>query len=199
METPKTGLQNITPPSQFKLPSISDIYNATDMTVLQKDSAIQVLLNQEPKPEWNKEHPTVKVKDSKGNYVPLKYMPIERVEWLLTILFLRWRVEIRDSKMIANSVVVTVRVHYYDHALGEWNWTDGIGAAPIQIDSGNGAIDFAKMKFAAIQMAAPSAESYAVKDACEKLGKIFGKDLNRQTVIDYAPLADRYKKALENE
>jgi len=101
--------------------------------------------------------------------------------------------------MVANSVFVTVRVHYFDHALGEWNWTDGIGAAPIQIDSGNGATDFAKMKVSAIQMAAPSAESYAVKDACEKLGKIFGKDMKRQTLIDYAPLLDRYKKALEND
>lgn len=189
----ETGLTK----KEFKLPSISEVYNDTEMTVLQKDSAIQVLLNKDPNPTWQKEHPTVKVKDVKGNYVPLKYLPVERVEWLLTMLFLRWRVEIKSVQMIANSVVVTVRLHYFDHALGEWNWSDGVGAAPIQIDSGNGAIDFSKMKFAAIQMAAPSAESYALKDAAEKLGKIFGKDMNRQTIIDYTPLTDRYKKSLE--
>lgn len=197
MEQPKTDLAKV---PEFKLPSISDVYNDTEMTVLQKDSAIQVMLNKEPNPTWQKEHPIAKVKDSKGNSVPLRYLPIERVEWLLTILFLRWRVEIKSQQILANSIVVSVRVHYFDHGIGEWNWTDGIGAAPIQIDAkGNGAIDFANMKSNAIQLAAPSAESYAVKDACEKLGKIFGKDLNRQTLIDYSPLLDRYKKALEND
>ena len=36
--------------------------------------------------------------------------------------------------------------------------------------------------------AAPAAESYAIKDAAEKLGKIFGKDLNRKDVIGYESL-----------
>ncbi len=188
----------LTKTNEFVMPSISDIYKDTKMSVLQKDSAIQVLLNKEPNPNWQKEHPIAKVKDSKGNQIPLKYLPIERVEWLLTNLFLRWRVEIKSQQILANSIVVSVRVHYYDHGISEWNWSDGIGAAPIQIDAkGNGAIDFANMKSNAIQLAAPSAESYAVKDACEKLGKIFGKDLNRQTIIDYTPLTDRYKKAIE--
>lgn len=192
----------LTVKTPFQLPSISDIYNDTEMTVLQKDSAIQVLLNQPPAQPWIKEHPIHKIKtieNGKEVWKPLQYLPIERVEWLLTILYLRWRVEIKTSQLIANSVTVTVRVHYYDHGINEWNWTDGIGAQPIQIDSGAGAIDFAKMKNNAIQLAAPAAESYAVKDACEKLGKIFGKDLNRQTVIDYEPLKDKYTKILAND
>jgi hypothetical protein len=36
--------------------------------------------------------------------------------------------------------------------------------------------------------AAPAAESYAVKDAAEKIGKIFGKDLNRKDEIIYDSL-----------
>jgi hypothetical protein len=187
-------------PKETKIPSISDVYNDTDMTVLQKDSAIQVLLNQVPNPVWIKEHPIVKIKtmvNGQEKYVPLKYMPIERLEWLLTVIFLRWRVEIKSQQIVANSLVVVVRVHYYDHAYNDWNWTDGIGAQPLQIDKGSGAIDFNNMKSNAVQLAAPAAESYAVKDACEKLGRIFGKDLNRQTVIDYEPLRDKYKKALE--
>ena len=41
------------------------------------------------------------------------------------------------------------------------------------------------MSSGAIQMWAPSAESFAIKDAAEKLGKIFGKDLNRKDDIAY--------------
>lgn len=37
-------------------------------------------------------------------------------------------------------------------------------------------------------MAVPSAKVYAVKDAAEMFGKIFGKDVNRRTEIDYNPL-----------
>jgi hypothetical protein len=36
-------------------------------------------------------------------------------------------------------------------------------------------------------MAAPAAESYALKDAAEKLGRIFGKDINRKDTIDITP------------
>lgn len=184
-----------------KIPSLQEVYNDTEMTLLQKDSAIQVLLNQVPNPVWIKEHPLVKVKtkDNQGQdkYVPLQYMPIERLEWLLTVIYLRWRVEIKSAQIVANSLMVSVRVHYFDHGSNEWSWTDGIGAQPLQIDKGSGAIDFNNMKSNAVQIAAPAAESYAFKDACEKLGKIFGKDLNRQTPIDYEPLKDRYKKALE--
>ena len=37
-------------------------------------------------------------------------------------------------------------------------------------------------------IAAPAAESYAFKDAAEKIGKLFGKDINRATHIDYTNL-----------
>ena len=91
--------------------------------------------------------------------------------------------------MIANSVVVTVRLHYQDVLSNETLWQDGIGAAPLQTDSGAGAIEWDKVKNDAVMKAAPAAESYAVKDAAEKIGKIFGKDLNRADKIMYDSLA----------
>lgn len=191
-----SALQKAVKDNEFKLPSLQQIYSDDALTPLQKDSALQVILNSQPDPRWLKDHPTARKKmviDGRDAYVPIKFIPIERVEWLLTVLFLRWRVEVIDSKLVANSVQVTVRLHYFDHALGEWNWTDGIGAQPLQIDSGSGAIEFNKMKSNAVQMAAPAAKSYAIKDAAETLGKIFGKDMNRAEVISYEPLRDKYK------
>lgn len=183
-----------------KLPSIAEIYNSEDMPVLQKDSLFQVLINNDPKNEWIKFHPTIKKKvtspNGKEEYVALKYLPIERVEWLLTNICLKWRVEIKDSKLIGNSIVIVVRLHYYDHSSQEWLWQDGIGAAPLQTDKGAGAIEFDKIKSGAVQMGAPAAESFAVKDAAEKIGKLFGRDLNRDSVISYDSLADRYEKVI---
>jgi hypothetical protein len=168
------------------IPTIQDLVLETESTY--KENALMVILNQSPPEQWLKEHPTAKSKDAKGNTVPARYLPIERVEYLLSRIYGKWSVEIKDSKVMANSVVVTVRLHVKNPITGEMEWNDGIGAAPIQTDSGKGAMDWNYAKASGVQMAAPSAETYAIKDAAEKFGKLFGKDANRQTQIDYTGL-----------
>jgi hypothetical protein len=209
METQANGktpnlaqLQKAVKDNTFKLPSIADIYAATDtMPTLQQDSVIQVLLNQPPQEQWLKDHPTAKkevIINGQKQRVPIKYIPIERIEWLLTNIFVRWKVEIKWSKLVANSVEVAVRLHVYDHILEDWSWQDGIGAQPLQTDQGAGATDFDKIKSNAVQIALPAAESYAVKDAAEKLGKLFGKDVNRaESNISYESLAKKYENVMD--
>lgn len=155
------------------LPKINDLYNNVELAAHNSD--LNVLLNQNPKTEW------VQVNKYANN---TKYIPIEKIEYMLTSIFLKWRVEIKSTVVIANSVVVTVRLHTQSPITGEWDWQDGIGASPIQTKSGAAATDFTQVNTSAVQMAAPAAESYAIKDAAEKLGKIFGKDLNRKDVIE---------------
>lgn len=161
---------------QRKLPSLNDIYSDVESTT--KNTALAVILNAEPPQEWVKIHPMTK----------FKYIPIERVEYLLTRIFGKWKVEVKESGILANSVQVIIRLYYIDPVSGDWDWQDGIGASPLQTNAGAGAIDFNQIKNAAVQMAAPAAESYAIKDAAEKLGKIFGKDLNRKDEINYQDL-----------
>lgn len=173
-----------------KLPTIAELYQAGDtMPLIRKESVFQVLVNQEPKAEWIKVHPFTKQ----------RYIPIERIEWLLTNIFLRTRVEIKWSKQIANSVEVCVRLWYYNHIDKEWDWQEGLGASPLQVDKGAGAIEWDKIKTSAVQMSAPAAEAYAIKDAAQKIGKLFGKDLNRADQTNYEGLSDRFAKAFENE
>lgn len=159
-----------------KLPTLKDIYS--DQVTITQNTALAVLLNAEPPPQWVKIHPMTK----------MKYIPVERVEYLLTRIYGKWRLEVKSSGILANSVQVIARLHYIDPITGEWDWQDGVGASPLQTEKGAGAIDFNLIKSAAVQMAAPSAESYALKDAAEKLGKIFGKDLNRKDEINYQDL-----------
>lgn len=159
--------------------SIEELYSDIDQQ--REIGQLAVYLNRPPKQEW------IKVNKYANNSL---YLPIDRLEFMMSYFFGEWHVEIKDSKMVANSLVVTVRVHYRSAFLpqgnGEWKYTDGIGAVPIQISKdGSGAIDFAHINPNAIQMGMPAAESYAFKDAVEKLGRIFGKDLNRKDVLDY--------------
>jgi hypothetical protein len=169
-----------------KIPTISELYG--DKDGITKNTALAVLLNSAPLPAWIKIHPITKI----------NYIPIGRIEYLLTRIFGKWRSEIKDSKILANSISVTVRLWYIDPITGEWDWSDGIGAAPLQTDQGKGAIDFNYIKSSAVMMAAPAAESLAIKDAAEKLGKIFGKDISRKDVINYDGLSEINEKRFKN-
>lgn len=150
------------------LPKIEDLY--TDLELASKQNELNKLLNFDPKPEWVKQNKFA----NNSNYIPVGI-----VEYLLTSIFIKWRVEVKEIQVIANSVVATVRLYVLDPISGEWDWQDGVGASPIQTKSGAAATDFSQVNTSAVQMAAPAAESYAFKDAAEKFGKLFGKDINR--------------------
>ncbi len=158
------------------LPSLKDLVEENALT--ERENALMVLLNQDPPKDWIKQHPTTKT----------AYLPIERVEYLLSRIFTKWWVEVKAVNCIANSVVVSVRLYVTDPITNSEIWNDGIGASPIQTDKGAGATDWTKVKSAGVMMAAPSAESFAIKDAAEKFGKLFGKDLNRKDIINYTNL-----------
>lgn len=165
------------PPKKSQLVTIRELEMSPD--IARKWNEVNVLVNNPPPAEWLKVHPLV---------ANLKYLPIERIEWLLTSIFQKWRVEIKSVQHIANSIVVCVRLFYRNPIDGEWEYHDGVGASPLQTASGAGAIDWNNIKSAAAQMAAPAAETYAIKDAAEKIGKLFGKDLNRKDHIEYENL-----------
>ena len=160
--------------SEQKLPTIQEISQETELT--KKENSLTVLLNQPPPEKWLTSHPII---------VGHRYLPIGRVEYLLNRIFTKWWVEILDSKIVANSVVVTVRLFVVSPIDGEIMHNDGIGATPIQTKQGAGAMDWNQAQTSGVQMAAPSAKSYAFKDAAESFGKLFGKDVSRKEQIDY--------------
>ena len=159
---------------QRTLPKIQDLHN--DLQEAFKTDQLNLLLNQPPKKEWVKDHPFAK---------NVKYLPIDKVEFMLTKIFGEWRVEILSEGQMFNSVYVKVRLHYKRPTDGEWSFHDGLGAVGVQTDKGASASDLNAIKQDAIMKALPAAESYAIKDAAEKLGVLFGKDLNRKETMAY--------------
>jgi hypothetical protein len=156
------------------LPKINELYS--DMVVAQKNDAFVTLMNQSPKKEWVKEHPYIK------NY---KYLPIERIEFLLKTIFKRYRIEITGQGQSFNGVWVTVRVHYLHPITGEWDFHDGIGASQLQTAKGTSPADLGNINNGALSMAYPMAKTIAIKDATDHLGCLFGADLNRKDIISY--------------
>lgn len=171
------------------LPKIDDLYK--DKPLAQQHNELSQLLNHPPKAEWLKPHPTAKKKlvgedgkyvlnaQGKNIFVPIDYMPIGIIEYLAASIFIKTRTEVKSVQHIANSVVVTVKVWVMDPITMEWDWQEGVGAAPMRTDSGKGALEWNFIQDSAVQTAAPAAKTFAEKDAYEKFGAIFGRDLNR--------------------
>lgn len=166
-----------------KIPTLQELVIDSEDSL--KQNALTVILNQEPPAQWLKEHPMIR---------GYKYMPIEKVEYLLTRIFTRWWVEVRKTEIIANSVAVTVRLYVINPLTGETEWQDGIGAAPVQTDKGAGATDWNAVKVDGVQKAAPAAKTYAIKDAAEQFGKVFGRDISRKGSMDYNTLLKKTDK-----
>lgn len=142
---------------------------------LQKKDALVKFLNRIPPDEWLEDAPNGKAKT----------MPIGRVEWLLTNLFQEWYVEILKTETMFNSLVCTVRVYYKDPVDGTYRHQDGVGAAPAKTSKDAKASDMSAILNDAVQTGLPAAKSYAIKDACDHIGRIFGRDINRKGSYGY--------------
>jgi len=177
------------------LPSLADLHKNPEEAFL-NDELLR-LLHQPTPIKWVKKHPLIKVKVD-GKYVPLEYLPIDKAKYLLTYIFGIWRREIKSVVPFANSSLAIVRVHVQNPFTGEWMWNDGVGAAPMQTDAGAGAMETAAIKNDAVMKAGGSSVSYALKNACECWGSIFGGNLQNAEAIQftgsYQELANNLKK-----
>lgn len=169
-----------------KVPTMQELVETSEQDL--KENALTVILNQPPPDKWLEAHPMI------GGY---KYLPIARVEYLLTRVFGKWWVTVKEVQVIANSVAVTITLHVTNPITGEIDIQEGVGAAPIQTKKGAGAMDWNQAQTTGVQMALPMAKTYAVKDAAEGFGKLFGKDVARKTQIDYTGLLKESAPAVD--
>ena len=157
---------------QQVLPKLADLYNDVDMVA--KQDQLNFLLGQNPKAEWIKVHPYIK---------GWKYIPIDKVEWLLRRIFKSYKIEVTGQGTAFNGVWVTVRVHYLNPTTGEWSYHDGIGAQQLQTKKGTSPAEMQNINSGAVSMAFPIAKTIAIKDACDHFGRLFGSDLNRKDIV----------------
>lgn len=168
----------------MNVPSLTELHlSPTDAF---RNDQLNYLLNQPPHASWIKRHPLATIKVN-GVKVPTEYLPIDKVEYLLTRIFQVWRIEVLSTSAMFQSIAVTIRLHYKNPVTGEWSFHDGVGAKSVQVNAGMSAADLGQIKDAAVQMALPAAKSYAIKDAAEHLGTLFGKDLNRMDTVSFRP------------
>lgn len=189
---PETGVAVTEPitPVVKKIPKFTDLIKEDrEEEVFERDT-LNWMLNQVPPAKWIKQHPMAKkeiIRPDTGEKikVPIDYLPIEKVELLLTRIFQVWTVDILREGTMFNSIYCTVRLSYKDPITGEMLHHDGTGAVDVQTAKGKSATNLEFIIPGAIQKGLPAAETYAIKDAAEKIGKLFGKDLNRVDAIAF--------------
>ena len=158
----------------LQLPTVAELYSE-NIKQAQDLERYTVLMNSEPNPAWIKKHPF-------GGFL---YLPIDKVEYLLKMIYKQFRIEVLSTSEMFNGVSCTVRVHYLHPITQEWSYSDGVGAEQLQTKKGMSAADFSAINNNALAMALPIAKASAVKNACFSLGNIFGANLNRRDTIGY--------------
>lgn len=168
--------------------SLVELYEKQDQALLMPRDVAMKFLNVLPPDGWVKVHPFTKH----------KYLPIDKVEFLLRVIFREFKITVMDYKMILNAVTVHVRVEYKDLTSGDWRHHDGVGAWELQTQSKTGALklDMSNINNGAVQMALPIAKTQALKDATDHLGTVFGSNLNRKdTLADFVAEAEPVETA----
>jgi len=162
---------------QQSKPTINALFSNT-LTEAVPLEQLNIVLATPPPDNWIKVHPYIK------NH---KYLPIDKIEYLLRSCFKKFQIEVKEVKQLFNAVEVTVRVHYFNPAVNEMMYHDGVGAWDLQTKSESGPLklDLSNINVGAVPMATGIAKSVAIKDACDHFGTLFGANLNRKDTIEF--------------
>jgi len=158
----------------IKKPNLIDIYQSDALVEIKRQEDLNIYLDTDVPQAW------VKVNKFANNS---KYLPIDKVEWLLRKIFKAFRIEITGQGVAFNGVWVSVRLHYLHPVTGKWEFHDGIGASEMQTAKGTSPADLVNINKNALSMAFPVAKSYAIKDASHHFGNVFGANLNRMDIV----------------
>ncbi len=157
---------------------LSEIVKTNELAKFNRADEFLEFVNQDPPEKFVEDHPMAK---------GVKYVPIGNTELTLDRIFQYWSIEVLKTEVMFNSIAVTVRVKYKHPISGEWMSQDGVGAVGVQTDKGENASNLAAIKQDAVMKALPAAKSFAIKDAVDHIGRIFGRDLNRKNTFNFIP------------
>jgi uncharacterized protein YukE len=139
----------------------------------------------------------VKVNKHAGNS---NYLPISFVQMKLDEMFFGlWSWTVSEVRVIANEVLVWGTLEVFHPSAKVWLKRSGCGAAMILQSKGAQVDDIsAKIKNTLVKDF-PHAEAEALKSAAKKLGKAFGRDLNRQFEDEYTSFFETMQEVKEVE
>lgn len=160
--------------SQFDLTGLVPQSTQLDVVKLQN---FNLQLNSEPPTEL------VKINKYANN---TKYLPISFLEMLLDQISLGiWEIKGFRYEVLTNELVGKLTLRYYHPLVGNFIERVGVAAVQIQTKSGSDPYNIAnKIPNTLVkQMGQLKAECF--RNACKSIGKIFGRDLNRDDAAEF--------------
>lgn len=135
----------------------------------------------------------IKVNKYAGNS---RYLPITHLEMQLDEYFFGlWTVENVKWERIANEVCVSLDLKVFHPIAKTWITRSGVGAAMIQFSKDSDMMDMNNKIKNTLVKDFPHAKAQAFRNAAQSLGKLFGRDLNREEPANYEPIVDKVTKA----
>jgi hypothetical protein len=136
----------------------------------------------------NEPVPSAMLKINQGvNYVSIGY-----IENKLDEIYLHtWKTSNIKAYQLLNSICVEITLSVLDPVSGQWIERAGVGAVPIQTKKGEILISPESLNTFAIQKGLPAAKAYALKNAAQSLGVIFGRNINRVEDFEFTPLSEQ--------
>lgn len=114
-----------------------------------------------------------------------KYLPIAYVEARLYEIFGSFQTRNFKTKIVANEVVGSIELIIWHPVLNQWITQTGSAAVMILQKSGAKPSDLDAKYPNAMEAGAPHLLSDCLVNAAKRLGKIFGRDLNRKHKRDF--------------
>jgi len=148
------------------------------------------ILNREPDCVVVKTNGSTSVKRKSaltGEMVEVKYIPVSYIENTLDEVFGAglWNTTEPKLMIVGNEVVGTITLRVYHPVIKEWIEQGGIAAVQIRKASGSAITDINSKIPNALEMDMPHLFSDCLKNAAQKLGRIFGRNLNRDFIDQY--------------
>ena len=119
-----------------------------------------------------------------------EYVPIGSLEAGLDKLFFglwSWQITFPQTT-IRNEIISYGRLTFFHPVAKVWLHRDGVGASQVRFKQNSDFTDIKNKIQTALQMDSPHADAKAFKNACQKIGKIFGRGLRRDYTEDYEEL-----------
>lgn len=143
----------------------------------------------------NEDPPKTHLKTNKLVKSKPLYLPIGRVEQYLDYYFgTLWQVKNFKYQIVVNEIIGDIELHVKHPITGEWIVRAGTGAVMIQQYKGADVTDIGQKIKNTLSKDMGHLKAECVKNAAKSLGKVFGRDLNRdfedmiEETIDQAEL-----------
>lgn len=146
-------------------------YNMTDEDFREKLQNFAQRLNSEPNASELRKTP-----DGKANSLPISFIEMTLDEYFFGL----WSTENFKWSTIANEIVGSIDLIVLNPVSGMPLKRVGAASIQIMVNKGTDALDVNNKKPNALDMGFPKLKAECTKNAAQSLGKLFGRDINRQ-------------------